>query len=190
MEVAHVTTTQSVVPSCTSKAPKCKNSQEKGRITITCEYAGATLPNEQAVPPVELNRAFLSFETREESYMVAELVFTSRSKDRISDVGQVYLEIDDDSGNNYMRRLLSAVDFRKLAAGAPSKFSARLLSAAFIPKDYIIYLWIPSSEPSLKFRAPNNFLISSGGVPDSATGLNRIAEFTVEAATPVAPAPH
>jgi hypothetical protein len=174
----------SVAPKATvSEEPGCKTTQDKDRITIACDYTGATVKTAQAVPPIELDHAFLSFQTKEDNYMAVELVFTNRAKDRVANARDVYLEIDDDAGVNYMRRLLSIVDFRKLVPGEPTKFETHLLSAAFMPKHYVIYLWIPSSEPSLKFKPANNLLLSSTGVADAATGLNKVADFTVETVT-------
>jgi hypothetical protein len=67
----------------------------------------------------------------------------------------------------------------KLEPGKPTKFEETLLAPAFAPGRYIVSIWIPSSDPSLKFDPKHNFLISSNGVPDSASGLNRIAKITV-----------
>lgn len=111
--------------------------------------------------------------------MQIELTFTNRGTDRISDARDVYVEIDDDAGHNYLRRLLPAVDFRKLVPGQPLKLSMRILSGAFRPSHYTIYLWIPSADPSLKFKPEHNFLLSGAGVADFLTGLNKIAEFAV-----------
>lgn len=163
--------------------PKCQNTYDKNEVAISCEYVGIALSQKQAVPRIELNHASLSFDTREDDYLAGKLVFTNRSERSISEKHDVYLEIDDPSGTNYIRRLLPSVDFRKLAPGQPVEFSIRFLSAAFVPKRYIIYLWIPSLDPSLKFKAANNFLISSAGVPDSLSGLNKIAEFTARPGT-------
>lgn len=164
--------------------PNCRNTQEKERITITCDYDKTTLSVPQAVPPVELNHAFFSFGTKEDNYMEVEFAFTNLARNVISDKRDVYVEIDDAAGGNYIRRPLPVVDFRKLVPGQPLKFSARLLVGAFMPNHYYIYLWIPSLDPSLKFKPANNFLLSSFGVADPATGLNKIAEFTVERKTP------
>ena len=59
-------------------------------------------------------------------------------------------------------------------------FSEQLRVSAFPPGHYPIALWIPSSEPALKFNPARNFLISSAGVPDPRTGLNILANFTVQ----------
>lgn len=163
--------------------PKCQSTYEKSGVAISCDYVGIALSQKQAAPRVELNHASLSFDTREDNYLAGKLVFTNRSERSISEKRDVYLEIDDPSGANYIRRLLPAVDFRKLTPGQPVEFSIRFLSAAFVPRRYVIYLWIPSLDPSLKFKPANNFLISSAGVADPASGLNKVAEFAVDAAT-------
>lgn len=165
-------------------APNCRNTQEKERITITCDYARTTVSASQAVPPIAVNHAFFSFGTKEDNYMEVEFAFTNLTGSGISDKRDVYLEIDDAAGGNYIRRPLPVVDFRKLVPGQPLKFSARLLVGAFMANHYYIYLWIPSSDPSLKFKPANNFLLSSFGVADPVTGLNKIAEFTVERRAP------
>lgn len=112
--------------------------------------------------------------------MLAELTFANTGKVRPSEARTVYLEIDASPGSNYIRRSLPTVDFRKLSPGKPVTFSEPLLVSAFPPGHYIIALWIPSSEAAFKFNPAHNFLLNSVGVPDSRTGLNILAQFTVE----------
>jgi hypothetical protein len=80
--------------------------------------------------------------------------------------------IDDDGGENHMRRSLPHVDFTKLEPGRLTKFQEELLAPAFSPSPYIVSIWIPSTDPSLKFDRAHNSLLSSNDGPDLATGLN------------------
>lgn len=111
--------------------------------------------------------------------MRVELTFTNASGHAISETRTVYIAIDDDAGENHIRRPLPRVDFTKLVPGQSTTFSDVLRAPAFQPGHYKIYLWIPSSDPSLKFDATRNFLLSNSGVPDEKSGLNTIAAFTV-----------
>lgn len=111
--------------------------------------------------------------------MRVELTFTNASEHAISQARTVYIAIDDESGQNHIRRQLPLVDFTKFVPGKPITFSEVLRAPAFQPGHYSIYLWIPSSDPSLKFDATHNFLLSNAGVPDEKSGLNTIATFTV-----------
>jgi hypothetical protein len=159
-------------------APRCEIAG-KNEITIVCEYSAisshAAIPSGE--PKIVLNRAFLSFKTNTESQMRVELTFTNAEATQVSSARSVYLAIDDDSGQNYVRRVLPHIDLRKLTQDQPSAFSERLLTAAFQPGHYIIKLWIP--DPSEMFNPVHNWLLSSNGVPDRATGLNIVAKFTV-----------
>ncbi len=78
-----------------------------------------------------------------------------------------------------MRRSLPHVDFTKLEPGRLMKFQEELLAPAFSPSPHIVSIWIPSTDPSLKFDRTHNSLLSSNDVPDLATGLNLIAKFTL-----------
>ena len=113
--------------------------------------------------------------------MRIQLTFTNDSGSKIADQRMVYLAIDDEKGENHMRRLLPHMDFRELEPGKLTKFQETLLAPAFSRGPYVVSLWIPSSDPSLKFDPAHNFLLSSNGVPDLATGLNQLAKFTVAA---------
>lgn len=111
--------------------------------------------------------------------MVVELTFTNEGTVRISDALTCYLAINDDAGQNYMRRILPRVDFHKLAPGQRLTFSDRLIVGSFRPGHYTIYLWIPNTDPTLRFNPARNFLLSSAGVADTVTGLNTVATFRV-----------
>jgi hypothetical protein len=162
-------------------APKCSTTGDVA-ITITCTYAATprSASTGRYAPRIVLNRAVLSLEPKEESDMVAELTFTNESPGPMSARRPVYLAIDDDQGRNYVRRPLPNVDFSKLKPGEPRTFSDHLLIGAFRPMRYTVHLWIPDPDPSLKFNAEHNFLLSSVGVSDTVGGLNVLAQFTVE----------
>jgi hypothetical protein len=163
-----------------SAAPRCDTVGKK-EITITCHYSAspAANPRSNREPRIVLNDAALSFKTSHDSHMHVELTFTNEGTNLISDGRSVYLAIDDDSGRNYVRRLLPHIDFRSLAPGAQQTISERLLVPALRPRHYTIRLWIPNPDPNLKFDPAHNLLLSSVGVPDPESGLNLIATFSV-----------
>ena len=161
-----------------SGEPKCSTNHERDQITIACDYTQSAASTPPDGPRIILNDAFLSFETGSDNYMHLDLTFTNGGTSRIEENRKVYLEIDDDAGHNYMRRPLP-IDLSTLVPNAPLKISTRLLSGAFRPGHYIIYLWIPSSDASLKFSSAHNLLLSSVGVADRTSGLNKVADFTV-----------
>jgi hypothetical protein len=161
-------------------APPCQ-ATGTGEITIACDYSVVPVNSQQAVsePRIALNHAALSFKTKHDSWASVALTFTKLDAAPVSEPRLVYLAVDDDSRHNFIRRVLAKVDFRSLATGQRTEFSEPLLIPAFQPGHYRIELWIPSSDPSLKFNTKHNFLISSLGVADKKTGLNRIATFSV-----------
>ena len=161
--------------------PRCETNGEE-QIVITCSYRSALGPasHDKSRSRIAITRAVISFRPNDSSNMRAELTFTNTGTVRSSDARIVYLEIDDNARNNYVRRSLPSVDFRKLSPGKAVTFSEQFRVSAFPPGRYAIALWIPSSESALKFNPARNFLISSAGVPDPRTGLNILAKFTVE----------
>jgi hypothetical protein len=153
----------------------------KSAITIACDYAeapvsAANINNEQRIV---LNRAVLSFKTKDENYMRVELTFTNQGTSSILHSHAVYLAIDDKAGQNQLRRLLPHVDFRRLAPGGRLTFADQLLVGGLLEGHYTVYLWIPDPDPSLEFNAKDNLLLNSLGVPDQKTGLNKLATFVV-----------
>jgi hypothetical protein len=130
-------------------------------------------------PHIALNRAELSFKTTDENWMRLDLKFTNLDQLPISMARSIYIAFDDDAGRNFIRRPLPHVNLHGLAPGQSADFQERLLIAALRPGHYQIKLWIPSSDPKLRFDAAHNFLISSMGVGDEKSGLNKIAEFSV-----------
>jgi hypothetical protein len=160
--------------------PKCQTIGGS-ELTITCAYTAASPvdADERFVPRVILNRAAISLIPSDGNPMRVELTFTNGTSRKIADHRTVYLSIDDQKGQNKMRRALPHVEFAKLEPGRSTKFEETLLAPAFSAGTYIVSIWIPSTDPSLKFNPAHNFLLSSKGVPDWVAGVNRIAEFTV-----------
>jgi hypothetical protein len=162
-------------------APSRCEAAGRQEITIMCDYAAAPrAPSDDGkTTRIVLNRILISFEPTDESHMRVNLTFTNGGTTRISRAHTAYLVIDDDAGVNHVRRVLQQVDFRKIAPGQRLAFSEWLLISSFRPGHYTIYLWIPDPDPSLKFIAAHNLLLSSVGVADPQTGLNTLASFTV-----------
>lgn len=165
----------------TAGGPQCET-QGTNEVTISCSYAAtATAPRENSTPRIVLNRVVISFKVASESHMHVELTFSNESDTKIAEKRTIYLAFDDAKGQNHMRRPLPHVDFTKLEPGKPMTFEETLLAPAFEPGVYSISLWIPSNDAALKFDAAHNFLLSDEGVPNTESGLNRIAEFTATA---------
>ena len=161
--------------------PQC-DIKGSGEITITCNYSAASPGTEQiAGPRIALDHASLFFDTDQDSHMKIGLTISNRGSAAFSESRTVYIAIDGADRSNYLRRALPHVDLSKVAPQQTVVFSETLLSPAFPRGAYTIHLWIPSPEPSLKFDPSHNLLLSNIGVPDSATGLNRLATFTVNA---------
>ncbi len=150
-------------------------------MTITCVYLAAARydSNKQDLPRIVLNRAVLSFNPHIEGHMLVELTFTNDSTRQISEHRTIYLAVDGEDGRNYVRRPLPSADFSILRPGEPHTSSDELRIGAFQAGRYAIHLWIPDPDPSLKFNAAHNLLLSNVGVGDPATGLNTLAQFTV-----------
>jgi hypothetical protein len=153
----------------------------KKQITFRCNYTAAPRSASERLTGarIVLNRALLSFNPADESHLTISLTFTNAGRIRVSDRPKVYLAIDDDTGANYLRRDLPAVDLSQIAPGEHITFSERLLSPAFRPGHYRISVWVPSAEPALKFDPRHNFMFSSAGVTDLSAGLNKLGAFTV-----------
>jgi hypothetical protein len=161
-------------------APDCRTIGTN-ELAITCAYIADSFvgADRRTVPRIILNRAVISLIPSDGNPMRVELTFTNGTSRKISERRTVYLSIDDEKGQNHMRRPLPHVDFATLEPGKGTKFEETLLAPGFSAGTYIVSIWIPSIDPSLKFNPAHNFLLSSKGVPDWAAGLNRIAEFTV-----------
>lgn len=164
------------------QGPAC-DATGKEAILLVCDYAGAarTAAHSADDSRIELNHSRISFETDDENYMQIELTFTNRGKAPFSEARPVYLAIDnEESGENYFRRILAGVDFRRLAPGKQLKFSEQLLVSSLRPGRYRVRLWIPQPDPSLQFNPAQNILLSNLRASDPATRLNELATFTLE----------
>lgn len=165
-------------------APHCDEVQATA-LTITCTYSGNSSTDgpgsDGEAPRIALNRAAISFAPWDESHMHIRLDFTNDGPGKITDKRMVYLTIDDDRGQNHMRRALLHVDFRRLAPGQPMIFDETLLAPAFAPGSYTISLWIPSTDRASEFDPKEDLLLKSSGVAQRLTGLNRIASFALKA---------
>jgi len=171
-------------------APQC-DVKGSGEITITCSYSPESRGSEQiAGPRIAVDRASLSFDTDQDSHMKISLTISNHGNASISEARTVYIAIDGADGKNVMRRALPSVDLSKVTPQQTVAFSETLLSPAFPPGTYTIHLWIPSPVTSLKFDPSHNLLLSSIGVPDSATGLNTLGTFTVSASAGRKKHPH
>jgi len=173
---------QPTKPQASASAPQCVTIGVT-ELTITCSYtAGSSVgADSRTAPRILLDRAVISFIPSDESHMSIELTFKNDTGSKIADHRTVYLAVDDERGENHMRRSLPRVDFTKLEPGRLMQFQEVLLAPAFSPGPYIVSIWIPSTDPLLKFDPAHNFLLSSNGVPNPATGLNQIAKFAVAA---------
>jgi hypothetical protein len=160
--------------------PRCQVTGTR-EIAVSCDYTALPVDSAQAEgePLIALNRAELQFKTKDDNWMSLELRFTKLNSTPISEAHQVYIAIDDDSGHNFIRRPLPSVDLASLMPGQPADFKERILFPALRPGHYQIKLWIPSVDPQFKFNAAHNLLVSSFGVADEKSGLNRISTFSV-----------
>jgi hypothetical protein len=173
-----------------SGAPQC-DIKGSGEITITCSYSPESHGTEQiAGARITLDHASLFFDTDQDSHMKIGLTISNRGNAAISEARTVYIAIDGADGKNVMRRALASVNLSKVAPQQTMDFSETLLSPAFPRGTYTIHLWIPSPETSLKFDPSHNLLLDNIGVPDSATGLNTLGTFTVNASAGRKKHPH
>ncbi len=110
-------------PQASASAPQCSEI-DKNEITITCAYTAGSPggADRGRAPRVILNLAVISFVASNDSHMRVELTFTNDSGSKITDRRAVYLAIDDERGENHMRRFLPHVDFTRLEPGKPAKF--------------------------------------------------------------------
>jgi len=104
--------------------------------------------------------------------MSVDLTIPNDSVSKIADQHTVYLAIDDERGENHIRRSLPYADFTKLESGKHTKLQEALLAPAFSPGPHVVSIYIPLTDPSLKFDRTRNSLLSSNDAPDLATGLS------------------
>lgn len=159
----------------TASTAPCDTTAQR-ELTLACEY---TLSAESASPRIAINRLSVSFQPKHESHMTLELTFTNMASTTLTEGRTVYFAIDDQAGQNHVRRPLPHVDFRALEPSKATTFTEHILMPAFQPGRYIINLWIPSNDPSVKFDPAHNLLLASDTVPNKKTGLNQLATFTV-----------
>jgi hypothetical protein len=156
----------------------------KTEIRIDCTFGAdqaSGTSDEQEAPRIVLNRALITFEPAHESRMHIELTFTNKGSIALAEARTVYIEFDDEAGENHIRRPLPHVNLQKLAPNIAMTFADQFLAPALQPGRYRVYLWIPSSDPKLKFDAAHNFLLGNEEVAERDNGLNRIAAISVEA---------
>jgi hypothetical protein len=149
------------------------------KATIDCKYS-VDRPDSTEKPQIALDHAMISFNAKAESYMHIDLTFRNIGKRPFTEIRTVYIEFDDEAGQNYIRRPLPHVAFQSLTSGETKTFSDAFLAPALRPGRYLVRLWIPSPVPALKFDSVHNFLLSNTGIPQLATRLNEIAVVTVE----------
>jgi hypothetical protein len=162
----------------TSRGSRCETSGQHV-ISINCDYVAAETVSKKSEPVIVLNHASISFEANHESLLHVELTFTQRGTTHFVADRPGYLAINGESGENYVRRVLPHLDFRKLTPGVAGTFSDEFLAPALRPGRYLVQLWIPDPNPSIKFDLTQSFLLDNVGVPDRTTGLNTIATIQV-----------
>ena len=147
--------------------------------SLDCSYAAGSSAL-ASTPRLRLVQSSLSFDVKSESYMSLSFTITNEDSRRLEEQRPVFLVIDDTKGMNYVRRSLPHVDLGSLKPGETRTFSERLLVPAFNSGDYVISLWIPSSDPGETYKAERNFLLVGETVANETTRLNELAHFTVK----------
>jgi len=167
-----------------STETKCQ-ATGKTEIRIDCAYEAAPVTTkaseEQKGPRILLDHALITFEPAHESRMRIELTFTNAGKIAPVEARTVYIEFDDEAGENHIRRPLPHVNLKTLTPDTPTTSVDQFLAPALQPGRYFVRLWIPSLDPKLKFDAAHNLLLGNEEVADPANGLNRIAVISIEA---------
>jgi hypothetical protein len=180
---------QTTVPSSSAETgPKCDTVLEV-ETHIKCTYSAAPLsdPGTKTGSRIVLNGARMSFGSTkkgEQGDFDLELTFTNEGTDQVSPGLKVYFEVDGDTGRNYIRRPLPDLVLSDLAPGERRTFSEEIDVGYFRIGHYTINLWMPDPDPALKFNSAHNFLLSSVGVPDPTTRLNKLADFTIRTPPP------
>lgn len=152
----------------------------KSEITIDCQYSPTPADGAGSEPKIALVSALIRLHPRRDGRTHVELSFKNIGDDSFNDGPTVYIEFDDDAGRNYIRRTLPNVDLRQIPPGEMKKFSDAFLAPALRPNRYIVRLWIPSPDVSVRFDRSHDFLLGGAGVSEKPTGLNRIATITVQ----------
>lgn len=148
------------------------------KVILDCSYhpgTGAFVSS----PHLRLVHASLSFEIKGENYMSLSLQVANEDTVRLAERRPVFVEIDDTKGKNYLRRPLPHTDLDLVGPGETRTFSEKLLVGSLLPGDYIVFLWIPSSETDQTFNSKQNFLLSGESIASPDSGLNKLAQFKV-----------
>ena len=147
-------------------------------LILDCSYRAGTGAFVSS-PHLRLVHASLSFEVKGENYMSLSLQIANEDTVRLAERRTAFIEIDDTKGNNYLRRPLPHTDLGLVEPGETRTFSEKLLVGSFLPGDYFIFLWIPSSETDQTHNSKQNFLLGGESVASPDSGLNRLAQFKV-----------
>lgn len=147
-------------------------------VTVDCTYPAG--PRDRTgIAEIALDHAAITFGLRDESRMQVKLTFSNIGGSTFPDVRTAYIEFDDPSGKNYIRRPLPHVDFREIAPGGTATFEDDFLVATLRPGSYVVALWIPSADERFRFQPSDSFLLANVGRPERAAGLNQIATLTI-----------
>lgn len=163
----------------TSNPSKCEGAG-RSEVTLVCNYSAEGMDGSKKEPRIALVHAVIRFDAKNEGKMHIELTFRNEGETLFTEARTVYIQFDDETGQNYIRRALPSVEFQKIAPGETRTFTETFLAAAFRPRRYLIRLWIPNPDPTLKFDASHNFLLSNAALAEAETRLNQIAAVTVE----------
>ena len=153
--------------------------QGTSEVKFDCSYA-VTRVGDDREPKLALVHATIKFAPHDESHMRVDLTFRNVGQTTLAETRVVYIEFDDDAGRNYIRRPLPHIDLQKVAPGQTKTFGDVLLVPALRPRHYLIRLWIPSADPTLKFDSSSNFLLGNTRMPEEKTALNRIGAITIK----------
>jgi hypothetical protein len=155
----------------------CQSTTAK-ELILDCSYRPGTRAFVSS-PHLRLIHASLSFEVKGENYMSLSLQIANEDTVRLAERRTVFIEVDGTKGNNYLRRPLPHTDLGLVKPGETRTFYEKLLVGSFQPGDYIIFLWIPSSETGQTYNSKQNFLLGGEGVATLDNGLNKLAQFKV-----------
>lgn len=147
-------------------------------LVLDCSYRAGTVAFVRS-PHLRLIHVSLSFEVKGENYMSLSLQIANDAAVRLAERRTAFIEIDDTNGNNYLRRPLPHTDLGLVEPGETRTFSEKLLVGSFRPGDYIIFLWIPSSEAGQTYNPNQSLLLGGENVASPDKGLNKLAQFKV-----------
>jgi hypothetical protein len=168
-----------LTPSQTPSTPAPCRISVSSEFSLDCSYS-ATTSVPKSTPHLRLEEASISFGVKSENYMSLSLTIANDDTKRLEEQRPVFLVIDDIKGMNYLRRSLPHVDLGSLKPGETRTFSEKLLVGAFNSGEYVISLWIPSSNPGETYKIEQNFLLGGETVANETTRLNELAHFTVK----------